>query len=131
MDVYVQFWNVAKLKVSVQFIGSTFFGYGTHQNLLNVFMKLTNKELVQSKLYQISMDVPSVNLIFYSEIVQDRQENMVHSLIDVSSCSLHILYGSFKTGAEKTGWNLKALFKGSFQIFHDTPTRLQKSHWFQ
>ena len=77
------------------------------------------------------MDVPSVNLIFYSEIVQDRQENMVHSLIDVSSCSLHILYGSFKTGAEKTGWNLKALFKGSFQIFHDTPTRLQKCHWFQ
>ena len=50
------------------------------------------------------MDGPTVNLKFYSEIVQDRQENMVHSLVDIGSCSLHIVHGSFKTGAEKTGW---------------------------
>ena len=67
------------------------------------------------------MDGPSVNLKFYNEIVQDRQENMVHSLIDIDSCSLHIVHGSFRAGAEKTGWNLKALLKGSFQILHDTP----------
>ena len=29
MDVYVRFWNVTELKVSVRFIGSTFFGHGT------------------------------------------------------------------------------------------------------
>ena len=69
------------------------------------------------------MNGPSVNSKFYNEIVQDRQKNMVHSLIDVGSCSLHIVHGSFKTGAEKTGWNLKALLKGSFQILHDTPGR--------
>ena len=49
------------------------------------------------------MDGPSVNLKFYNELVQDRQENMVHSLIDIGSCSLNIVHGSFKTGAEKTG----------------------------
>ena len=48
---------------------------------------------------------------------------MVHSLIDIGSCSLHIVYGSFQTGAEKTGWNLKTLLEGSFQILHDTPAR--------
>ena len=69
------------------------------------------------------MDGPSVNLKFYYEIVQDRQENMVHLLIDIGSCSLHIVHGSFKTGAEKTGWNLRALFKDSFQILHDTRAR--------
>ena len=93
-----------------------------HQNLLKHFHEVT-KELDHSKLYQISMDGPSVNLKVYNEIVQDRQENMVHSLIDIGSCSLHIVHGSFKTGAEKTGWNLKALLKGSFQILHDTPAR--------
>ena len=53
------------------------------------------------------MDSPSVNLKFYKEIVQDRQvqEDMAHSLIDIDSCSLHILHGSFQTSAEKTGWN--------------------------
>ena len=69
------------------------------------------------------MDGPSVNLKFYKEIVPDRQENMVHSLVDIRSCSLHIVHGSFKTGAEKTGRSLKALPEGSFQILHDTPTR--------
>ena len=122
INVYVRFWNVAELKVNVRFIGSTFFGPGTHQNLLKYFHKVT-KELDHSKLYQISMDGLSVNLKFYNKIVQDRQENMVHSLIDIGSCSLHIVHGSFKTGAEKTGWNLKALLKGSFQILHDTPAR--------
>ena len=58
---------------------------------------------------------------FYNEIVQDRQENMIYSLIDIGSCSLNIVHGSFKIDAEKTGWNLKALLEGSFQILHDTP----------
>ena len=71
------------------------------------------------------MDGPSVNLKFYYEIVQDRQENMVYLLIDIGSCSLHIVYGSFKTGAEKTGCNLKVLLKGSLQILHDTPARIE------
>ena len=71
------------------------------------------------------MDGPSVNLKFYNEIVQDRQENMVQSVIDISSCSLHIVHGSFKTSAEKTGWNLKAFLKGLFQILHDTLARTQ------
>ena len=122
IDVYVRFWNVTELKVIIRFIGSAFFGHETHQNLLKHFHEVT-KELDRSKLYQISMDGSILNLKFYNEIVQDRQENMVHSLIDIGSCSLHIVHGSFKTGAEKTGWNLKALLKGSFQILRDTPVR--------
>ena len=69
------------------------------------------------------MDDPSVNLKFYNEIVQERQENMVHSLIDIGSCSLHIVHGSFKTVAEKTGCKLKVFLKVSFQVLHDTPSR--------
>ena len=53
MGVYVRFWNVTELKVNVRFIGSTFIGHGTHQNLLKHFHEVT-KELDHSKLYQIS-----------------------------------------------------------------------------
>ena len=43
-----------------------------------------------------------MNLKFYKEIRQDRQENMVHLLIDIGSCSLHIVvHCNFKTGMEK------------------------------
>ena len=60
-----------------------FLANGTHQKLLKHFHEVT-KELDHSKLYQISMDGPSVNFKVCNEIVQDRQENMVHSLIDIS-----------------------------------------------
>ena len=63
------------------------------------------------------MDGSSVNLKFYNEIVQDRQQNMAHSLIDIGTCSLHIVHGSFKTGAEKIGWDLKALLKVHSKFF--------------
>ena len=97
-----------------------------HQDVLKHFHEVT-KEFDHSKLYQISMDGPGVNLKLYKELVPDRQENMVHSLVDISSCSLHIVHGTFKTGAEKTGRSLKALPQGSFQILHDIPASIRYS----
>ena len=102
-----------------------FFGHGTHQNLSKHFPEVT-KEFDLLKLYQISMDGPSVNLKFYNVIVQDRQENMVRSLIDIVSCSLHIVHDSFKTGAEKTGWYLKALVHSKFFMAHLLEEKIMK-----
>ena len=42
MDVYLRLWNVTELKVNVRFIGSTFCGYRTHQNLLKHFHEVSN-----------------------------------------------------------------------------------------
>ena len=47
------------------------------------------------------MDELNVNLRFYQELIKKRkEEHMFHSLLDIGSCSLHIIHGSFKTGAE-------------------------------
>ena len=47
------------------------------------------------------MDELNVNLRFYQELIKKRKgEHMFHSLLDIGSCSLHIIHGSFKTGAE-------------------------------
>ena len=51
-----------------------------------------------------------------------RNENY-HSLADVSSCSLHIVHGAFRTSAEKSEWALKKLLKGAYMILHNTPAR--------
>ena len=47
------------------------------------------------------MDGPSVNLKSYNEIVQDRQESMVHSLIDIGSCGLHTVIAVSKLVQKK------------------------------
>ena len=51
------------------------------------------------------------------------EEIELHQLINISSCGLDIIYGSFETVIEVTDWNIKATAKGTFQILHDSPAR--------
>ena len=51
------------------------------------------------------------------------EEIELHQLINISSCGLDIIYGSFETIIEVTDWNIKATAKGTFQILHDSPAR--------
>ena len=69
------------------------------------------------------MDGPNVNLKFYQELTKKRKKQMFHSLLDIGSCCLHIIHGSFKTGAENSKWNIKEPLKGVFQLLHDSPAR--------
>ena len=81
------------------------------------------KDLNHGHLYGVSMDGPHVNLKFYQELTKKREEQMFHSLLDIGSCRLHIIHGSFKTGAEKSKWNIKELLKGVFHLLHNSPAR--------
>ena len=51
------------------------------------------------------------------------EEMELHQLINISTCGLDIIYGSFKTLIEATGWNIKVTAKGAFQILHESPAR--------
>ena len=53
---------------------------------------------------QVSMDGPNVNWKMLDLIVKDRNSNETYpNLLDVGSCSLHVVHGTFRTGfATKT-----------------------------
>ena len=47
------------------------------------------------------MDGPNVNWTFYDSIVEERNENFDYpGLIDVGSCSLHVVHGAFRGGVQ-------------------------------
>ena len=69
------------------------------------------------------MDGPSVNLRSLQKIQDDRVENEQPALIDIGSCGLLTVHGAFKCGAQNTGWKLKEILSGSYQILHDSPAR--------
>jgi len=79
--------------------------------------------LDDSRLFQISMDGPNVNLKFFREFSSQFKENNNHSLVDIGSCCLHVINGSFARGAEKSEWSLKKLLKGAYHLLHNTPAR--------
>ena len=72
---------------------------------------------------QVSMDWPSTNWIYFDFLVAHRADQHLPKLVNIGSCSLHIVHGAFKSGAGSTDWNLKATLKGAFQFLHDTPAR--------
>ena len=44
-------------------------------------------------------------------------------IIDIGSCSLHVLHGAFKSGVEATDWFLNEILKAMWKIFDNSPAR--------
>ena len=83
------------MKVKTRYWGFKFFGHATHQDILENFKKATQM-LDYSKLMQILMDRPLVNLKFYDCIVWDRELNELHSLVNIETCNLPVVNGACK-----------------------------------
>ena len=122
MDIVVQYFDTSDNKVVVRYWDSSFLGHGTHLDILRHFNEAT-ANLNPSKIFQVSMDGPSVNWKFLEKLTNERKDKDLHQLIDIGSCGLHIIHGAFKTGAEASEWNLKETLKGAFQLFYNTPAR--------
>ena len=45
------------------------------------------------------------------------------SLLNLGSCGLHVVHGSFKTGASATGWELDSLLRSLWYVFENSPAR--------
>ena len=41
----------------------------------------------------------------------------------MGSCSLHIIHSTLRTGEIKSGWDLKQILKGAYQILYDSHAR--------
>ena len=122
MDLLVRYWDNQTNNVQVRFWNSMFLGHSTATDLVQNF----NEGLAgmdPSKNIQISMDGPNVNLKFLETVKKEREETNLSKLVDIGSCDLHTVHGSFKAACEKTEWNIKSLLKSSFQIFKDSPAR--------
>ena len=69
------------------------------------------------------MDDPNVNMKFFEEFSQHNKERSFHSLINIGSCGLRIVHGSFSQGETKSGWRLKKNLKGVYYVLHHSPAR--------
>ena len=122
MDLVIRYFNETKKHVDVRYFNSSFFGHGTAIDLRREFDECI-KESDPSKMYQISMDGPSMNRKFYEAVTKGRAGNELHQLINIGSCCLHVIHGVFKSGAETTNWNINKVLRSAFQILHDPPAR--------
>ena len=52
------------------------------------------------------MDGLSTNWKFYDDLVRQRDAEDVPMLLNMGSCSLHVIHGAFKHGVQSSGWNV-------------------------
>ena len=123
MDVHIRYWTSSKNQICASYLDLKLMGHATAYELLENFSDTINNTDGGNRMIQVSMDGPSTNWKFFNLLKKDCVEKEQHNLTDIGSCSLHIIHGAFKTGAESFGWNMKAILKGAFTVLHDTPAR--------
>ena len=115
MDFIVRYFN--KDRVTCRYLTSGFLGH-THAEDLKKKFKEGIKDLEKKKMLQVSMDGPNVNWKLYDSIVQEWSENDDYpDLIDIGSCSLHVVHGAFRTGVQKTKWGIDGILKALYNLF--------------
>ena len=85
------------------------------------------KDLDQKMLAQVSVDGPNINRKIYDKLVEERGENEhLPGLINVGSCGLHVVYGAFRSGAQKTKWGVKSIVKALYKLFDGCPAKREE-----
>ena len=121
MDFLVRYFH--KDKVTCRYITSGFLGHTRAEDLKMKF-KEGIIELEKKKMLQISMDGPNVNWKLYDSIVEKRSENDDYpGLIDIGSCNLHIVHGTFRTGVQKTKWGIDGILQALYNLFPYSPAK--------
>ena len=72
---------------------------------------------------QLSIDGPNINWKVFDLLKSHREEDESSPLLNLGSCSLHIVHGAFQTGNKTTDWWIDKVLKAMWKIFNDSPAR--------
>lgn len=108
--------------VLTRYLGSSFLQRPNAKNLFDALVSSLNK-LELKRLGQLSMDGPSTNWNVLQLLHDDREEKEYPRIVNIGSCSLHVLHGAFKCGMEAVSWDVGKVLKAICQLFHDSPAR--------
>ena len=121
MDFAIRFWSSSKKLVENLYLTSEFLQGAKAEQLVEKYN--ASSMLDQSKLVQISSDGPNVNLKFL-QIIKDFQEELDHlPLIDIGTCGLCTVHGSFKTGLVASRWQIEKILKCMWYFLKSSPAR--------
>ena len=123
MDFVVRYFN--KDRVTYRYLTSEFLGH-THANDLKKKFEEGIKDLEKKKMLQLLMDGTNVNWKLYDSIVEEQNENDDYpDLTDIGSCRLHVVHGAFRTGVQKTEWEINSILLALYNLFPNSPAKRQ------
>lgn len=118
MHIIVRYFDCSKNEITSRYLTSTFLGHSTAKDLLESFTTcLSNLGLSLDKVIQIETDGPNVNLKFLRDFADHVKEEFDSKLLDIGTCSLHIVHGVFKTAHKQTKWEIHEFLRCIYYLF--------------
>lgn len=122
VDYFVRYFDDKKKEVVSQYLSSQFIGHSRAEDLKKSFASAT-KDIDLQKVVHIGMDGPNVNKSLFKKIEKDRESGGMSELLNMGTCSLHIVHGAFQSGVVATGWGLKNTLVALHFMFNNTAAR--------
>ena len=116
MDLVSRYWDENTNRVAVRYLNLAFMGHATSEDILESFKSALNPIDI-GIIIQISMDGPSVNWRFQELYNYDLKEIYQKTLLNLGSCGLHVLHGSFQTGHSVAEWNINSILRSTYNLF--------------
>ena len=126
MDLHVRFWDEGCHNVTSRYLTSQFMGHSSATTMLEeIVTSLRDNEIDITKIVQVSMDGPNVNWKLHRLLMEHVAAADVHApkLLDVGSCSLHVVHNAFKAGASASEWGTAGVLSALYWLFVDSPAR--------
>lgn len=126
LDVMANFWDSDTDRVRTTYLTSAFLEKTAAENLLeSVLTIIKDTNLNLENLVQLSTDGPNVNLKLLFDIKQHMRDNLPSEkqILDIGTCSLHIINGAYKTAHNKINWKLNDFLRALYRLFKNYPSR--------
>jgi len=104
-----------------------FLGHATADDLLHTFTSaLATQNLNLKNMIQVSIDGSNMNLKFVRELqvfLKNASDPHDPELLNIGSCSLHVVHGAYKTAHNACGWQVHVFLRSLYYLFKDFPSR--------
>ena len=118
IDFTVRYFK--KDQVMTRYLSWAFLGHTTAKDLKLKFEEAT-KNLDTNRMVQALMDGPNTNWKMLSKITEERSSTEHYpGLINVGSCSLHVVHGAFRSVQSKTKWGIDMLLNVQHNLFDES-----------
>ena len=122
MDLVSRYWDKNSNRVVVRYFNSALMGHTTSEDITDSFKSALNLIDIR-KIIQISMDGPSVNWMFLELYNDELREIYQKTLLNLGSCGLHVLIGSFQTSHSLAEWNINLILRSMYNSFKQSSAR--------
>ena len=99
-DGYIVLFSNSQ-KIVIEYCGSLFVGRCTSDDLGSHFFEFMKLKLNLSLLLVLGMDGPSVSRYFEKKLKARLEENYTTQILDIGTCSLHIVNNAFLEGLKE------------------------------